>query len=134
MAKRRRSLRQDDNRVGKICIGIILIVFVAVMSVQINKVYQKDLEKIAQEEELMQLLQQERDRQEELKEYEEYIESQEYIEDQAREHGQQQGCHAAPQIMLSHVEFLLSALILASAVLIICPFPFPGKERNVNVL
>ena len=84
MAKRRRSLRQDDNRVGKICIGIILIVFVAVLSVQINKVYQKDLEKIAQEEELMQLLQQERDRQEELKEYEEYIESQEYIEDQAQ--------------------------------------------------
>lgn len=69
---------------GKICIGIILIVFVAVMTVQINKVYQKDLEKIAQEEELKELLQYERDRQEELKEYEEYIESQEYVEDQAQ--------------------------------------------------
>lgn len=84
MAKRRRSARQDDNRVGKICIGIILIVFVAVMTVQINKVYQKDLEKIAQEEELNELLQYEMDRQEELKEYQKYIESQKYIEDQAQ--------------------------------------------------
>lgn len=84
MAKRRRSSRQDDNRVGKICIGIILIVFVAVMTIQINKVYQKDLEKIALEEELNELLQYEMDRQEELKEYQKYIESQEYIEDQAQ--------------------------------------------------
>ena len=69
---------------GKICIGIILIVFVAVMTIQINKVYQKDLEKIALEEELNELLQYEMDRQEELKEYQKYIESQEYIEDQAQ--------------------------------------------------
>ena len=81
MTKRRRSARRDDNRAGKICIGIILIVFVAVMSVQINKVYQKDLEKIAQEEELKEQLQYELDRQEELKEYQEYIESPEYVED-----------------------------------------------------
>lgn len=83
MAKKRRNLRRDDNRVGKLCIGIILIVFVAVMSVQINKVYQKDQEKIVQEEELREQLQYELDRQEELKEYEEYIESQEYVEDVA---------------------------------------------------
>ena len=81
MAKKRRGSRRDDNRVGKICIGIILIVFVAVMSVQINKVYEKDQEKIAQEEELKQQLQYELDRQEELKEYQEYIESTEYVED-----------------------------------------------------
>lgn len=84
MAKKRKSARRDDNRVGKICIGIILIVFVAVMSVQINKVYQKDQEKIAQEEELKEQLQYELDRQEELKEYQEYIESTEYVEDQAQ--------------------------------------------------
>ena len=84
MAKKRKSARRDDNRVGKICIGIILIVFVAVMTIQINKVYQKDLEKIALEEELNELLQYEMDRQEELKEYQKYIESQEYIEDQAQ--------------------------------------------------
>lgn len=81
MAKKKKSTRRDDNRVGKICIGIILIVFVAVMSVQINKVYQKDQEKIAQEQELREQLQHELDRQEELKEYQEYIESTEYVED-----------------------------------------------------
>lgn len=82
MAKRR-GTRRDDNRVGKIYIGIILIVFVAVMSVQINKVYQKDQEKIAEEQELREQLQYELDRQEELKEYQEYIESTEYVEDVA---------------------------------------------------
>ena len=71
MAKKRKSARRDDNRVGKICIGIILIVFVAVMTVQINKVYQKDQEKIAEEQELREQLQYELDRQEELKEYQE---------------------------------------------------------------
>lgn len=83
MAKKRKNVRRDDNRVGKICIGIILIVFVAVMSIQIQKVYQKDLEKIAQEEELREQYQYELDRQEELNEYQEYIESDEYVEDQA---------------------------------------------------
>lgn len=83
MAKKRKSARRDDNRVGKICIGIILIVFVAVMTVQINKVYEKDQEKIAEEAELRQQLQYELDRQEELKEYQEYIESTEYVEDVA---------------------------------------------------
>lgn len=83
MAKKRKSARRDDNRVGKICIGIILIIFMGVMSVQIYKVYQKDQEKIAQEQELREQLQQELDRQEELKEYQEYIESTEYVEDVA---------------------------------------------------
>ena len=81
MAKKKKSTRRDDNRVGKICIGVILAVFVAVMSVQINKVYQKDQEKIAQEQELREQLQHELDRQEELEEYQEYIESTEYVED-----------------------------------------------------
>ena len=81
MAKKRKSTRRDDNRVGKICIGIILAVFVAVMTVQINKVYQKDQEKIAEEQELREQLQFELDRQEALKEYQEYTMSTEYIED-----------------------------------------------------
>lgn len=83
MAKKKRSARRDDNRVGKICIGIILIIFMGVMSVQIYKVYQKDQEKIALEQELREQLQDELDRQEELKEYQEYIESTEYVEDVA---------------------------------------------------
>ena len=83
MSKKKRTARRDDNRVGKICIGIILIVFMVVMSIQIQKVYQKDLEKIAEEEELREQYQYELERQEELKEYQEYIESDEYVEDQA---------------------------------------------------
>lgn len=83
MAKRRRSTRHDDNRAGKICIGMILIVFMTVMSVQIYKVYQKDQEKIALEQTLREQLLYEQDRQEELKEYQEYIESDDYVEDQA---------------------------------------------------
>lgn len=81
MAKRRRSTRNADNRTGKVCIGFILIVFMVVMTVQIGKVYRKDQEKIAQEQELRQQLQYEQNRQEELKEYQEYINSQEYVED-----------------------------------------------------
>lgn len=83
MAKKRKSSRHDDNRVGKICIGLILIVFMVVMSVQITKVYEKDQEKIAQEAELQQQLQVELERQEEIKEYQKYIESTEYVEDVA---------------------------------------------------
>lgn len=83
MAKKRKSARQDDNRVGKICISLILIIFVAVMAVQINKVYEKDQEMISREAELRMLLEDELERQEELKEYQEYIESTEYIEDVA---------------------------------------------------
>ena len=51
------------------------------MTIQINKVYQKDQEKIAEEQELREQLQYELDRQEALEEYQEYIESPEYVED-----------------------------------------------------
>lgn len=84
MTKRRRNRKQDENRVGKICIGIILSVFVVVMTVQIHKVYQKDLEKIELEAELTEQLEYEMSRQQELDEYQKYIESQEYVEDQAQ--------------------------------------------------
>ena len=39
-AKKRKSNR--NNRAGKICISMILVVFAAAMSVQIVKAYQKD--------------------------------------------------------------------------------------------
>ena len=83
MARKRRRAGHDDNKIGKICISLCLIAFVAVMTIQIQKVYEKDQEKIAQEAELRQQLQEELDRQEELEEYQEYIESEEYIEDVA---------------------------------------------------
>ena len=52
MAKKKKSLKHDENRRSKICIGIILLAFVVVMSGQIKEARQKQLEKIALEEEL----------------------------------------------------------------------------------
>lgn len=84
MAGKRRVVRNDDNKAGKTCIKIILIVFIAVMSVQIYKVYQKDQEKIAQQQALEEQLKYEENRKKELEEYEEYIGTIEYVEDMAQ--------------------------------------------------
>lgn len=83
MAKKKKRKKHDDNRKSKIYIGIILVAFVVVMSVQIKDARQKQLEKIALEEELQQELLEEQNRKEELKRYQIYIESEEYIEDMA---------------------------------------------------
>ncbi len=83
MAKKRRRVRQNDNRVGKFCISLILIMFMAVMTVQISKVYQKDQDYKKEEEELRQKLAEEEERQLELKELEEYMNSDEYVEEEA---------------------------------------------------
>lgn len=82
MTARRR--RKDNNRTGKLCISMIVVVFVAVMSVQIVKTYEKDQDYIAQQAELEEQLAAEQERQTELKEYENYTKSQEYIEDIAK--------------------------------------------------
>lgn len=49
-AKKRKSNR--NNRAGKICISMILVVFAAAMSVQIVKAYQKDQEYARKQEQL----------------------------------------------------------------------------------
>lgn len=63
---------------------MIVLAFVAVMSVQIVKVYQKDQEYISRQEELVQQLEDESERAEDLKEYEAYTKSQQYVEDTAK--------------------------------------------------
>lgn len=83
MAAAKRT-RKDNNRAGKICISMILVVFVAVMSVQIVKIYQKDQELIEQQAELEAELEGETERQQELEEYEAYTKTNEYIEDVAK--------------------------------------------------
>ena len=83
MAKKKKRLKPDENRNGKIGIGIIVLVFAVVMSVQIHQAKEKQLEKIALEEELREELLEEQNRQEELKRYQMYIESEEYVEDVA---------------------------------------------------
>lgn len=76
--------RKQQNRAGKLCISLIVIMFLAVMSVQIVKLYQKDQEYSAKELQLMEELEDETERQAELREYEEYTKTQEYVEDVAK--------------------------------------------------
>lgn len=83
MAAAKRA-RKDNNRAGKMCISMILIVFVAVMSVQIVKVYQKDQELIEQQAELEVQYEEETERKQELEEYEAYTQTNEYTEDVAK--------------------------------------------------
>lgn len=80
-AKRR---GKDNNRVGKMCISVILVAFVAVMSVQIVKLYHKDLEYASRQAELEAELENETARQAELEAYETYTKSQQYVEDVAK--------------------------------------------------
>ena len=79
-----KRIRKDNNRAGKICISMILIVFVIVMSVQIVKIYQKDQELIETQAEREAQLEEEPARQQELEEYEAYTQTNEYIEDVAK--------------------------------------------------
>ena len=83
MKKKKKRLKHDENKISKIYTIIISAAFVVVMTMQIGKVWQKKVEKIALQEELQQELLEEQTRQEELKRYQMYIESEEYIEDMA---------------------------------------------------
>ena len=65
-------------------IGMIVIAFVAVMSVQIIRVYQKDQEYMQQEASLQKQLEEETARGEQLSSYETYTKSQQYVEDTAK--------------------------------------------------
>lgn len=82
-ATKRRRRKYNNNRAGKACISLILVAFVAVMSVQIVKLYQKDQGYIQQEAELEAELEAETDRQAELEEYGTYTDTPEYVEDVA---------------------------------------------------
>ena len=83
-ATQKRRKKYNNNRAGKTCISLILVAFVAVMSVQIVKLYQKDQEYIQQQAELEAELEAETDRQAELEEYEAYTGTLEYVEDVAQ--------------------------------------------------
>lgn len=82
MASKRK--RKDDNRVGKLCISMILIAFVAAMSVQIVRTYEKDQEYIQRQAGLEAQLEAEEERQRELQRYEAYTQTPEYVEDIAK--------------------------------------------------
>ena len=70
MANAKRRSKKNGNRAGRMCITCIVFVFAIVMSTQIIKVYQKDQEYVA--------------KQQELEDYETYTKSQQYVEDVAK--------------------------------------------------
>ncbi len=72
------------NRNGKACVMIIVIAMVAIMSVQIAKLYEENQQYIAQEANLKKEKKEELKRKKELKEYEAYTQTQDYIEEMAK--------------------------------------------------
>ena len=84
MANVKRRRGKNENRAGRMCITCIVFVFAIVMSTQIIKVYQKDQEYVAKQQELEQQLSDEQDRQKDLEDYETYTKSQQYVEDVAK--------------------------------------------------
>lgn len=76
--------KRTQNRAGKLCISLIVIMFLTVMSVQIVNLYHKDQEYSAREQQLTEELEEETQRQADLEEYEEYTKSREYVEDVAK--------------------------------------------------
>lgn len=81
MSRRR---RKKNNRAGKLCVTVIVCTLLVVMSIQIVRLYQKNQEYIVQEKNLTEQLEEETQRQENLKDYEEYTKSQDYVEDIAK--------------------------------------------------
>ena len=75
---------QSQNKIAKLFVSLILIVFMVVMTVQIQKVYDKQQEYVAKQTQLEQQLEDEKARKVELEQYKEYIESQDYVEDIAK--------------------------------------------------
>lgn len=76
--------RKKKNRAGRASIACIVVLLLAVMSVQIVRLYYKNQEYIAREAELLEQLEEETERQDQISEYETYIGSQEYVEDTAK--------------------------------------------------
>lgn len=81
MAAKKKKKRRDA---GTICVTIIMLAFIAVMSVQIVKLKQKDDNYAQIEQEKKELLEQETQRASEIIELEEYMKSSQYVEDTAK--------------------------------------------------
>ena len=77
-------LKKKKNRAGRMSITFIVLILLAVMSIQILRLYEKDQAYIAREEELTEQMEEELLRQDELSDYEEYIGSRDYVEDTAK--------------------------------------------------
>lgn len=76
--------KKKKNRAGRGSIACIVIFLLAVMSFQIMRLHNKNQEYIAKEAELLEQLEEETERRDEIADYEKYIGSQEYVEDTAK--------------------------------------------------
>lgn len=83
MSRGRRRNRKS-NRAGTISVSLIVFTLLIVMSIQILKLHQKNQDYIAQEQSLQEQLNEETERQDDLKNYEAYTKTQDYIEDIAK--------------------------------------------------
>ena len=76
--------KKPANRAGRACITLIVFAMVGIMSVQIVKLYRKDVQYAAQEKQLEKQLAEEEERSRQAEEYEAYTKTQEYVEDVAK--------------------------------------------------
>lgn len=79
-----RHQKRKKNRAGRASIACIVIFLLAVMSIQILRLYDNNREYIAREKILTEQLENESERQQQIAEYEEYTKSKEYVEDTAK--------------------------------------------------
>lgn len=82
-----RKRKKNGNSAGTVSIIFIVLVFVVVMSIQIYKLKVKDELLAEREQNLMQQLEEQMQREEELKELDLYTRSMEYIKDMANKLG-----------------------------------------------
>ena len=82
-----RKRKKSGNNAGMLSIVFIVVIFVVVMSIQIYKLKEKDIALAEREQNLMQQLTEEMQREEELEELDLYTRSMEYIKDMANKLG-----------------------------------------------
>lgn len=75
---------KKENRTGKLCITVMVVMLLAVMSTQIVKLYAKEQEYSRREQALTEQLEAETEREAQLKDYEEYTKTDEFVEDVAK--------------------------------------------------
>ncbi|MGN0342412.1 MAG: septum formation initiator family protein [Roseburia sp.] len=75
---------RKENRTGKLCVTVMVVMLLAVMSSQIVKLYAKEQEYSQREEALREQLEAETEREVKLQEYEEYTKTDEFVEDVAK--------------------------------------------------
>lgn len=82
--QRRQRYHNKQNKTGMICVTFVVLCLLVVVSTQIVRLYHKNEAYKIREEQLVNQLELEQERQEELAAYEEYMNTPEYIEELAK--------------------------------------------------